>query len=171
MSVPIYHAWDDLRFPLTRSQQGILQKPDYDPTNMGLLFPQNDATEIAYITAQLPHGWKLESELRPHIHWKQSQASVATWKMDYRVLEQGGDPDVAFTTLTRDSEAFTYTSGDLLQISSFPAIDMSGIASISAIVDIKLYRDDNVVTGDVLGKEFDIHVLSQQPGSRQEFIL
>lgn len=49
-------------------------------------------------------------------------------------------------------------------------IDGSGITGVSSILDIKLYRDDNVVTGDVLVKEFDIHYLVDADGSRQEYI-
>ncbi len=47
--------WTDLRFAGGRDKQGNTQKPDYDYTNLGLLFPQNDATEIAYLIAQAPH--------------------------------------------------------------------------------------------------------------------
>jgi hypothetical protein len=38
------------------------------------------------------------------------------------------------------------------------------------MLDIKLYRDDNVVTGDVLLKEFDIHYQIDGLGSVQEFV-
>jgi len=40
----------------------------------------------------------------------------------------------------------------------------------STIIDFKIYRDDNVVTGDVLLKEFDIHYQIDAHGSRQEYI-
>jgi len=46
--------WDDLRFPATATRQGALAKPDFDYTNIGLLFPQNDPTEIIYMIDQLP---------------------------------------------------------------------------------------------------------------------
>ena len=39
--------WDDLTGPLTRGLQGSADKPDFDYTNFGLLFPQNDTSEIA----------------------------------------------------------------------------------------------------------------------------
>ncbi|GAG60190.1 unnamed protein product, partial [marine sediment metagenome] len=41
---------------------------------------------------------------------------------------------------------------------------------LSSIMDIKLYRDDNVAIGDVLTKEFDIHFRKDMSGSRQELI-
>lgn len=164
--------WTDLRFPFTRDKQGQTDKPDFDFTNLGLLFPQNDATEIAYIIAQLPHEKYLTGELRPHIHFIQSVAAQPTFQMDYRVIEQGdNDAFKAFTTgLTASTFAFTWTSGDLMQIASFPAISLAGVTSVSAFLDIKIYRNDNTVVGDVLAKEFDMHYQIDDRGSRQEFI-
>lgn len=45
--------WTDESFPATRQRQGATQKPDFDYTNMGLLFPQNDTDEIVYIIDQM----------------------------------------------------------------------------------------------------------------------
>ncbi len=163
-------VWDDLRFPVTQTRQGALGKPDFDTTDLGLLFPQNDPTEIAYIIAQIPHEWKLKSGLRPHIHFIQTGASEPVFKMDYRWYKNGADPTGSFTTITCDTMAFTYSSGSMLQICSFPEIDGAGINSVSSILDIKIYRDDNVVSGDVLVKEFDFHYQKDAGGSRQEFI-
>ena len=91
--------------------------------------------------------------------------------MDYRIVENGDNNAYkAFTTITAATFAFTWVSGDLLQVASFPSIDISGLTSVSWLMDIKLYRDDNVVAGDVLVKEFDIHYTLDDWGSRQEFI-
>lgn len=161
--------WDDMRFPATRLRQGVSIKPDFDETNLGLLFPQNDATEIVYIIAQLPHSYKHETSLKPHLHYVQDEAAEPVFKIDYRWYENGADPTGSFTTITANTFAFTYTSGSIMQIISFPEISGSGIDSVSSILDIKLYRDDNVVTGDILVKEFDIHYEIDTPGSRDEF--
>ena len=161
--------WKDMLFPATRIRQGATQKPDFDTTNLGLLFPQNDATEIAYIIAQVNHEYKLESGLKPHIHYVQDEAAEPVFKIDYRWYKNGADPTGAFTTLTASTFAFTYSSGSIAQIVSFPEISGSGFNTISSILDIKLYRDDNVVTGDVLVKEFDIHYQLDDRGSATEF--
>lgn len=163
-------VWEDLRFPATRIRQGATTKPDFDTTNIGLLFPQNNSNEIAYIIAQMPHAMKSESNIRPHIHFVQTSALEPVFKIDYRWYNNGENPSGAFTTLTCNSAEFTYTSGDFAQICSFPEIDGSGITDVSSILDIKLYRDDNIVAGDVLLKEFDIHYQIDQIGSRGEFI-
>ena len=164
-------VWDDLRFPAIQLKLGATTKPDFDYTNLGLLFPQNDASEIIYIIAQIPHEWKLGTNLRPHIHFIQSAALQPVFKMDYRWYKNGSDPTGVFTTITANSFAFSYPgSGSILQIVSFPEIDGSNIDTVSSILDIRIYRDDNVVSGDVLVKEFDIHYQIDALGSRQEFV-
>ena len=162
-------VWEDLRGPFTQAKQGATTKPDFDYTNIGLLFPQNDPDEIAYIIMQLPHARKADSAIRPHIHFVQAGATPPVFKIDYRWYNNGEDPTVAFTTLTCDSYVFTYTSGSILQICSFPEIAGTNKGT-SSILEVKVYRDDNVVTGDVLAKEFDVHYQIDQMGSRQEFI-
>jgi len=162
-------TWDDIRIPFTRDKQGQSQKPDYDFTNMGLLFPQNNATEIVYITIQFPHKMQMGSDIYPHIHYVQDEVTEPIFKMDYRWYKNGSDPSGAFTTLSTSYFAFTYTSGSLLQIACFPIIDGSSIDTVSSIMDVKVYRDDNIVAGDVLTKEFDIHYQIDTSGSRTEF--
>ena len=162
--------WEDLRFPASRIRQGATQKPDFDTDDLGLLFPQNDTDEIAYIIAQMPHSMKIGSDLEPHIHFYQTSVDTPVFKIDYRWYDNGGDPTGAFTTIIMDSLSFVYTSDTILQIGEFPLIEGSGISGVSSILDVKLYRDDNVVTGDVLLKEFDIHYEIDAPGSRTEFV-
>ena len=165
-----YKTWDDLRFPFTRDKQGQTSLPDFDFTNLGLLMPQNDATEIVYLIAQFPHNKAENSVLRPHIHFIQSESNIPTFKMEYRWYNNGELVPSGWTTLSTDDgeAAFTYTSGDMLQIISFPTISENG-ESVSSIMDIKIYRDDNLVTGDVLTKEFDIHYIIDTMGSKTEF--
>ena len=164
-------VWDDLRFPATRIRQGATLKPDFDIVDFGLLFPQNDPTEIAYIIGQFPHVRKNGSSIRPHIHFYQDSASQPVFKMDYRWYKNGEAVPGTWTTLTCDSYAFTYPgSGTITQICSFPEIDGTAIDAVSSIIDIRIYRDDNVVVGDVLLKEFDIHYQIDGLGSRQELI-
>ena len=62
--------WTDLRIPFTQTRQGANTKPDFDTTNVGFLFPQNDTSEILYFIAQMPHSWKFETTIYPHIHWQ-----------------------------------------------------------------------------------------------------
>jgi hypothetical protein len=165
-------AWRDEQFEATRIRQGATAKPDFDTTNLGLLYPQNDPTEVSYIIHQFNHDWKLETDLEPHLHYVQDEATTPVFKIDYRWYKNSEDPTVAFTTLSTADGAgpvFTYTSGSILQILRFPVISGTGFDALSTMMDIKLYRDDNVVTGDVLVKEFDIHAEFDAHGSRERF--
>ena len=163
-------GWDDLKAPATTIRQGATSKPDFDTTNMGLLFPQNDATEIAYIIMQFPHARKAGTDIKPHVHYLQSQATTPTFKIAYRWYDNNDDPTGSFTTVASTGSAFTYSSGDIAQIATFDAIDGSGITGVSSILEVKLYREDNDVAGDILVKEFDVHYqIDQERGSRQEY--
>lgn len=168
--------WEDVRNSAFLTKRGSNDRPDYDFTNLGLLFPQNDATEKIYISDQTSHKWAgsdgSEQEMRPHIHYVQDEAQIPVFKLSYRFYNNGGAiPD--FTTIATSDEGgglvFTYTSGTILQIIKFPTITLSGLGS-SAWYDMILYREDNVVTGDVLVKGFDWHQLENGLGSRQEYV-
>jgi len=163
------NRWDDLRFSANLLKLGATSKPDFDYTNVGLLFPQNDATEKIYLNAQIPHNWLLGSSLYPHLHYVQDESEEPTFKLDYRWYETGGDPTVGFTTITADTWQVSYSSGSILQVLSFPAISGTGKDTLSSMLDLILYRDDNTVSGDILVKEFDIHYQKSGWGSRQEF--
>ncbi len=158
-------GWEDMRFPAVRSLQGILSKPDFDDTNIGLLFPQDDVSEIAYMLPQFPHGMLREAIVYPHIHYVQDTADLPIFKMDYRIHQPGTDPTGAFTTIATTGVVVTYVSGSISQILEFPEIDMVGFVGPAAMIDTKIYRDDDVVAGDVLVKEFDIHYPVDSVGS------
>jgi len=162
-------VWEDLRFPATQTKRGSLDKPDFDYTNIGLLFPQNDTAEVAYFIVQMPHAYKLGTDLKPHIHFIQSAVTVPVFKLVYRWYNNGGAVPAYESAIATSSLKYTYTSGSILQIASFPYITSSA-SGLSSILDIKLYRDDNVVTGDVLVKEFDIHFQADSFGSSTEYI-
>ena len=161
---------DDIRFVLSQDKQGQSSKPDFDFVNMGLLFPQDDATEIAYLIRQLPHALFMATAFQPHIHYVQDEAEVPVWKFDYRININGADPGGSFTTLTSNGAAFTYTSGSILQIATFPEIAALPAMTVSAFFEGRLYRDDDVVSGDVLAKGFDLHAQFDALGSVEEYV-
>jgi hypothetical protein len=163
-------TWDDITVPFTQSKQGSNLKPDFDYTNLGLLFPNNNTAEVVDVIVQFPHNRKLGTNIKPHIHFVQSSANQPVFKMNYRWYDNGASATPNFTTLTASTFAFEYVSGSILQIVSFPEIDGSSIVGLSSMMDIKIYRDDAVVTGDVLVKEFDIHYQLDSNGSRSELV-
>ena len=163
--------WDDLTFPLTQGKRGNTGKPDYDYTNVGYLFPQNNTGEIIYLSVQMPHRWKEGSTLYPHVHFHQSANQNPVFKMDYRWTNIGGTVSGSWTTLTMSTLVAAYSSGTISQIVGTGGVGISGAGkTISSELQIKLYRDDNVYMGDVLATMFDIHTECDALGSSQEYI-
>lgn len=165
-------VWEDMHFSLTSSKLGANAKPDVDYTNVGLLFPQNSTAEIVYFVGQMPHQWKAGSLIYPHIHWQQMNTNVVVWKLSYKLLELGAAVPTNFTTIATTTNVFPYVSGNLNQISAFPPITMTG-HTISTVLLMKLYREDNVDagagTGDALAFQYDIHYEIDSQGSNSEY--
>jgi hypothetical protein len=161
--------WIDYLVPLVSTRVGSNSKPDFDFTNVGYLFPQNDATEILYMVLQMPHGYKEGSTIYPHVHYRRTAAAKPVFKIDYAWFNIG-EAQPAFATYVMDQDAIEYESGSIQQI----AKGASGITGtgekISSLMLVKLYRDDNVVTGDVLAWQFDVHIECDSYGSELEYI-
>jgi len=164
-----YTGWDDLRFPFTQAKRGSNLKPDFDEDNVGLLFPQNNANEKIFIIGQLPHEYKYGTDIHVHVHWLQEQAAFPTWVFEYKVIEIGSAPPALFTQTTANDGAITYTSGSIHQLTELATIDGSAIDSVSAIVLMRFWRDDNDVTGDVTAWELDFHYQYDSVGSGTEY--
>ena len=85
-------VYSDLRFQSTRVRLGALNKPDFDYTDIGLLFPQNDTDEIIYGINQFPHSYKLGTSIEPHIHYIQTSADITkTIPLVFGKDEDGND--------------------------------------------------------------------------------
>ena len=162
-------VFDDLVMPLTTAKQGALDKPDFDYTNVGYLMPQNDATEILYLVVQMPHKWKEGSSIFPHVHYRRTSAGKPTFKIDYSWINIGSATSAPGTTLALDQEVTTYSSGSIHQINKSAAAISGTGKTISSLLLVKLYRDDNTVTGDVLTYQFDLHYEIDSLGSNLEY--
>lgn len=168
-------SWDDLSVELSAGSRGALSVPNYDATNLGLLFPQNDASEIAFATIQMKHRKKLGSAIKLHVHYIQSEATQPTFKIDYKFYNNNEVVPGSWTTISTgtgtgaDKGIFTWSSGDLLQIATFPDVAAPTGETVSANLDIKLYREDNDLTGDVLAKYVDLHFEIDSLGSDAEY--
>jgi hypothetical protein len=118
---------------------------------------------------QFPHRWKQGSTIYPHIHWHQASSSTPVFKIDYRWVEPGAAVGSWTTGYIMSTKVYTYTSGTIGQISD-NATGISGTGkTISSILQVKLYRDDNAYTGDVLVTSFDIHIEIDGFGSESQF--
>lgn len=166
--------WDDLSVPATQAKKGSNDKPDFDYTDLGLLFPQNDTSEKVYLTFQMSHKKKFGTAIKLHLHYIQTGANKPVFSAEVRFYNNGAlVPAFSATINTSDvggnQGVFTYTSGSLLQIASFPEIAAPANEGVSANLDVILYRNDNVVTGDVLVKYIDLHYEIDSDGSREVY--
>jgi hypothetical protein len=162
-------VWDDIFAPLTTAKQGQTDKPPFTSTEIAYLFPQADTSAIMYIIIQFPHGYALGTDVEPHVHWKQTQSGSVVFKMNYKWFDIGGEIPAAFSNYVMAVPSIQYTSGNVHQLTSGSAhISGSSITSISSIMLVALYRDDNTYTGTAITYQFDIHYQKDTVGSRTD---
>jgi len=158
----------------------------YNVFNGAIQFDANARypNEIISIHSQLLHEWKVGTPADPHLHWKQQSANIPNWLLGWKVTENG-KADTIETDFTNwnfeviDAHAFTYTSGVLDQISSFPEIPLL-TAGISDMIDLVLFRDTTNASGLFAGADpeplatyatdLDCHIQIDTPGSDFEFV-
>jgi len=177
-------AWDDLRFPfIGRNIETASGRINYDWNELGITFQNNSryhVNEQVSMIVQLPHAWEIGTNLKPHFHWIQSASVNPNWMMEYRSYNNGEIIPASWSQSV-STPVFTYPgSGSILQISTFPEIDMSAITNVSGFVDVKFFRDVSngsaLFAGPESGpsaetvKEFDMHYKIDSRGSRQEYI-
>lgn len=169
------YVWDDWSFSISGTNVNKnTSKPDFDQDEISYTFDDTDE-ETIYGSGISSHKFKLGVaglEWHPHVHWIQKAAGTVIWQLTYRLTAADSQESGTWTTITTTASVFTYSSGSLHQITTFPAIDASGFTSTAFILDFKLSRINagNTYTGDAFFKSFDIHVPIDQDGSREEFI-
>ena len=172
--------WDDERFPFTGARlDSASGRVDFNFTECTVDFAANARypEEPVCFIAQMTHSKCLQSIVAPHIHWVQSEVTVPNWLMAYRWYNNGSAVP-AFTLVPAEAPAFTYVSGDMMQLSNFGHISPPATETISSILDIKIYNDTantstlfagaSAVVGQA--KEMDIHVMKDSVGSGTEFV-
>jgi len=169
--------WDDLRFPASvQTFPAGAANITEDSVSVGLTF-ETDAvmvTDWTFFPAQMSHGYRLGTNLFPHIHWEQAEDNIPNWLIQYRCYDIGEATQGSWVDSPQVSSFITYTSGSIHQLTSFADFNPN-FSGVSGMCDFKLYRDtDNTSTEfagadpytlDVLMKEFDIHFQSDVPGS------
>ncbi len=166
-------TWTDFSVPLTRDKQGQSSKPDYDFTNLGLLFPENDESEIVYLNLQMLHQKALQTAINLHIHYIQSVSDQPIFELQYKFYNVNAVVPGSWTTVDThlNKGIFTWTSGDLMQIGEFPSIAAPANEDISSNLDLKIYRQTgDGLTGDVLTKYIDLHFKIDSLGSDEAFV-
>jgi len=165
--------WDDLRVAAQNTRiNPVKEKPDYGSLTGAFLTYLFDPaeTETVNFVIQIPHSFKYNSTIYPHVHWAPVTASSGSvrWSFEYSIANIFGTFGAA-TTLTALCEA----SGTAYKhfYCSLGSIDMSGF-STSCMILCNLSRlgngsgDDYPSDAGLL--EFDIHYQKNCIGSDNE---
>ena len=129
------------------------------------------STEICVGIAQFPHSRKLDSEIRPHVHWSPTTTGSGNvlWRLEYVLADINGTFPGTYTAIDALAAAGGVVGAH--QIKSFPAIDASEVG-LSAIMCWKLSRIGGDATdtyaADARLFEFDIHYEIDTIGSDDE---
>ena len=154
----------DLTFPVTAIKQGSNSKPDYDYTNNGFSFPQNDLTEVASMGEELDHVYKAGTPIQIHAHMRQSHSGQAVFAGEYR-WTNGGETFGAWTPFTLDKYVYDYNSGGDMHQILYQELMIEGAGKgESSFFEMRVWRTDAVHTGEVVVKEFSVHYYADKIG-------
>lgn len=174
-SIALYdEAWDDLRFPVQGITLAGLSTPPDTQADTGLLLFDNVAIESVSVLAQLPHSWKQESAIVPHIHWAKTSdaAGDVVWTMRYKWFNVG-EVQGAWSDVIVGTDALTIDATQKQNITTFGKIDGTD-KRISSLVLMQIGRlptaPEDDYAADALLYEIDIHYQVNGFGSQEEFI-
>lgn len=165
-------SWEDLKAPSTAINPVGLASPPSRNSTTGLLDFAAAGTNTCAIAIQMPHSWKLESTISPHIHlwYPDANAGNSVWKLEYQIAKIGG----AFAgSYTSDTKTFAAPEvANQHQLHSFDDIAMTGIDGVSAMIVILLSRlggeAADTYAADLPLLEFDVHYQVDSLGSDEE---
>lgn len=166
-------VWDDLRVPAQATRiNPAVTKPDFGTFKDGTLTFLFDSAsvETVHFNVQIPHQYKLGTNLKPHVHWSPTTTNVGTviWNLEYTIAEKDGvfgtTAQIAVTD-TSSGTAFEH------RLAGFPDISGTNIDSVSAMLVCALSRTatSDTYTADAALIEFDIHYEIDSIGSRDEY--
>jgi hypothetical protein len=165
-------AWDDLRGPANGiNPTGSPSAATPNTADGSLTFAKGN---VAIAWFQMPHNWKLGSNIVIHIHWSKSttNAGVCNWQMKYK---WGGIGEVmpAFSELAKGTEVIPNSNTvDKHALMSWPEVSGNGktLSSMICVYIARINDGDDTFTGAGNLYEIDIHYQIDSMGSRQELI-
>ncbi len=176
-------VWDDLMvFPDATTKFGS-KVPEYvkfkdngsSSQGVGLNMFSDSNEEELYFTVQIPHSYKIGTDLHPHVHWTTAtvapNGSNVVWGLEYTIQPIGGT--FGNTTIIYATTSISTPVGPSQHlINSFSTIPGTNIG-ISTILVCRLFRAVSH-TGDTFANDvgllgFDIHFEQDTFGSRLEY--
>lgn len=175
--------WDDLRFPIS-SVRGVIGKPPTETAYRGglvLAFSSSSDNAIAF-NAQMPHGYDELSEPELHIHFTLPTAGAGAgaenikFDLTYSWADIGAAwPTETTLSATLDVQNMAADTHYLMDIGTLLISNraINGGTGVSSMIICSLTRDVSVANdyaSSVYMAETDFHLLSNAPGSREEYL-
>lgn len=173
-----WYRWEDLRFPAQGINPAGSPSPAGVDTDTGALSFAGNQDNVVGGIAQMPHGWRVGSTVKPHIHLRfpTSDAGKNTrWQFGYDMASAGGNFANAIGTYTSLAAITVANPASTTKhvAAALGGITMTGLKE-SAIILWRLTRlalsdaaDDD--TNACLLLEFDIHFQIEKTGTVSEF--
>lgn len=168
--------WDDLRFPAQGiNPAGAAGPPTIDDVGYPgtLLFSGSAENNIAGI-AQLPHRWKIGTDLKPHVHYSKTTSAPGgvVWQWRYAISNAGGIFPAYSAWQSAEPAVPHSDTANKHAIDAFPALEM-GTNRESCILLWQVRRAPadagDTYAADVRFFEFDLHYQSDKNGTVAEF--
>jgi len=172
--------WDDLRVAAESTRiNPATSKPDYGAFPVGATYTKtflfdSSAREAVTFSVQIPHKYKLGTDLHPHVHYSptvtDATSKTITWELNYRIANIDDAFAGSDTTLSQTYTGATVANTHMLL--GLGTISGSVIDSISTMLVCALSRrgDTDTYGSDVAFLEFDFHFEVDSPGSRSEYV-
>lgn len=170
--------YDDIRVPLNNTKlTPTKSEPVLDDIGDGILAygfdADADSTEALHFVAQMPHGWKIGTNISAHIHWMPSTTNEGNvlWKMKYRAA----GIDSVFTAVDSfylvDAGDGTAWKHQIFSLGNISSDSIGGGVSGIIIGSIARVGEDgtDTYTGSAYGLEIDFHYQIDAPGSPETF--
>ncbi len=173
-------VWDDMQVSPGAATKN-LNPPDWGAFIDGLQLFVFDPVkeEQVYFSVQIPHGYKVGSDLHPHVHWTTPlgipSANNVVWGLEYTIVNIGGQFPNSVTLSANNVIPGIGTPTVVRQhlITAFATIPGAAL-NISSILVCRLFRNATNVAdtfpNDVGLLSFDLHYEKDADGSHTDFI-
>lgn len=164
--------WDDISVAISGSKTETAKPPLFDETQMAYYFEDVGAGNEEYVFGafEMPHGWKLGTNLHCHIHTHPSSTNVgnATFELSYTWTNIGaveGSPTAINLNVSYNGTA------NLVQIPEWQEINGTG-KTLSSVIEFRLRRmsaaASDTFTGNAYVDNIGCHYEIDSFGSNQE---
>ncbi len=173
-------VWDDIRVSALSTKLGAIKQPTFSQfaddgagsTGVYTYMFADNAEEQVFFSVLIPHGYKLGSDLQPHVHWSPQTTDIGQidWFLEYTIANLDSTFGTTTTITLSDNGDGTINKH---QKAETDTIDGSNLTLASKLI-CRLYRDGGQGNDDFVGDaallEFDIHFEQDTIGSHEGYI-